>query len=161
TEFRQSLELHPTRGAVKNAALCLRKLHRFDEALDFYERLLREFPTLPERERAFAEREVNELRALVGVIQIRANENGATVVIDNRERGTTPLATPLRVSAGSRYLRVYKEGFASFEKRVEVAGGKTSTIDVRLIPPRESGRLNVTEHEGKVVSVIVDNVVVG
>src|SRR5262245_24960106 len=46
-EFQRSRELHAGRPATKNAAQCLRKLHRFDEAMEAFETLLRDFPALP------------------------------------------------------------------------------------------------------------------
>src|SRR5262245_57725646 len=36
-EFLRSRELAPTRGNTKNAAICLRKVGRFDDALDLFE----------------------------------------------------------------------------------------------------------------------------
>src|SRR4051812_24685050 len=54
-EFLQSRTLFPTRAATKDAAVCLRKLHRFDEAVDEFESLLRDFQNTPADERAFAE----------------------------------------------------------------------------------------------------------
>ena len=83
------------------------------------------------------------------------------MVIDGRARGVLPLAAPLRVSAGSHGVRVYKEGFAAFEARIDVAGQATVAVDVHLDALMESGRLRVTEQEQKVVEVIVDNVDVG
>ncbi|MCA9619893.1 MAG: PEGA domain-containing protein, partial [Myxococcales bacterium] len=42
-EFLQSRELFPTRVATNNAGIALRKLQRYDEALDMFETLLRDF----------------------------------------------------------------------------------------------------------------------
>src|SRR6185436_14514700 len=47
-EFLESRRLYPTRSATSNAALCLSQLQRFDEALDLYEALLKDFAELPE-----------------------------------------------------------------------------------------------------------------
>src|SRR5690606_5041447 len=46
-EFVRSRELYSTRNATNNAAICLRKLNRFDEALDMYEAMLREYADMP------------------------------------------------------------------------------------------------------------------
>jgi hypothetical protein len=158
-EFLKSRELYATRAATKDAAICLRKLHRFDEALDMFETLLREFPNLPPEDRALAEQEVQALRGLVGTIVVRGSE-GATVAVDDRARGTTP--TPrIRVAAGSHTVRVYKEGFEPFETRVNVTGGSEQAVDARLTALRQSGRLRVSEQSNKVLDVVVDRVVVG
>src|SRR5207237_152698 len=52
-DFLRSRELFPTRSATKNAAVCLRKEGRLDEALDMLEELLRAFADLPPADRAF------------------------------------------------------------------------------------------------------------
>lgn len=160
-EFLRSRELYPTRANTKNAAICLRKLQRYDEALDLYEALLSGFSSLPEDDRALAERAVTELRGLVGAVELRGAEAGASIVIDGRDRGKTPTAGPLRVAAGTHVVRLYKDGFAPFEARVDVPGGRTIVVEARLGALTRSGRLKVTEETGKALEVVVDNVVVG
>ncbi|MDB4933563.1 MAG: uncharacterized protein JWP87_535 [Labilithrix sp.] len=159
-EFLESRAAFPTRSNTQNAAICLRNLNRFDEALDMFEALVKEFPTLSPTDRSAVEKEIAELLQLVGAIEIRSPESGALITIDGRERGTTP-APPLRVAAGTHVFRVYKEGFAPVEKRVEVAGKQSLVVDVKLETLAQSGRLSVTEDGGKGAEVLVDNVVVG
>lgn len=158
-EFQKSRELFPTRAATKDAGFCLRKLHRFDEALDMFEALLA-FPNLPVDDREIAEREVRGLKALVGRIELRGMEPGATVVVDSRARGTSPVP-PVRVPAGTHVVRVVKQGFVPFEANVAVAGGQSTTVDAKCEPLMQGGRLKIVEQTGKLVDVLVDNVVVG
>lgn len=159
-EFLASRSAFPTRSNTQNAAICLRNLNRFDEALDTFEALLKEFPSLSPTDRSAVDKEIAELQQLVGAIEIRTQESGALITIDGRERGATPAAS-LRVSAGTHVLRVYKDGFAPVEKRVAVAGKETASVDATLEPLAQSGRLSVTEDGGKGAEVLVDNVVVG
>ena len=160
-EFARSRAIFPTRAATKNAAICLRRLHRFDEALDMFDALLREFPNLPPADKTLVEREVSELRSRVGTIDIQLTEPGASIVIDGRDRGTTPTTGPLRVSVGSHVVRVFKKGFSPFEQRVDVSGAQNVPLDVKLTALTQSGTLKVTEKSGQSVDVVVDNVVVG
>lgn len=160
-EFLRSRELYPTRANTKNAAICLRKLHRYDEALDLYEALLAGFANLPEEDRALAERAVVELRGLVGTVDLRGVEPGASIVIDGRDRGTAPPPGPLRVAVGTHVVRIYKDGFAPFEARVDVPGGRAVVLQARLGALTRAGRLKVAEETGKALQVLVDNVVVG
>jgi hypothetical protein len=160
-EFLTSRSLFATRAATKDAAICLRKEGRFDEALDMWDALEREFPDLAPEDRAIADSEIADLKRSVGAVTLRGGEPGANVVIDGRARGVLPPAAPLRVSAGSHGVRVYKEGFAAFEARVDVAGQATVAVDVHLDALMQSGRLRVIEQEQKPVEVIVDNVDVG
>jgi len=159
-EFLASRSAFPTRSNTQNAAICLRNLNRFDEALDMFEALVKEFPNLSPTDKSAVEKEIAELQQLVGATDIRSQESGAQITIDGRERGTTP-APPLRVAAGTHVLRVYKDGFAPVEKRVAVAGKETLAVDAKLETLSQSGRLSVTEDGGKGAEVLVDNVGVG
>jgi hypothetical protein len=159
-EFLESRALHNTRAATRNAALCLRKLGRSDEALDLFESMLREFPSLTAEERATNERELVELRGLVGMLEVRVSEAGAVVLVDGRERGTTPLA-PFRVITGTRAVHVYREGFVPYRTSVEVPGGKLAAVDVELRALGVSGRLKIAEQRGAAADVVIDDVVVG
>ncbi|KYF82937.1 hypothetical protein BE20_00795 [Sorangium cellulosum] len=160
-EFTVSRRLYPTINATFNAADCLRKLQRYDEALEMFEALLREFPRLPQSEKASAQLAIDELRALVGTVEITGAKPGASIVIDGRDRGDYPPVNPIRVAAGVHMVRILKDGYAPFEMRVEVAGGRTAPVIVKHVALTESGRLKVTEQSGKAVDVVVDGDVVG
>lgn len=161
TEFLQSRKLHPNRSATSSAAVCLQKLGRHDEALDLFEILLRESPNLPADMKTAAQREVVELHARVGVIEIRGAEPGATLTIDRQSRGEYPPLGPLRVAAGYHIVRVYKEGFEPFERGLDVAGGQMTAVEARLPRLLQAGRLSVQEQGGKSLDVLVDGNVVG
>src|ERR1041384_1832263 len=94
-EFLQSRALFPTRGNTLNAAIALQRLGRFDEALELYSSLPRDFE-LDGEQRARVEHEVELLRGLTGTLSIRA-EAGVNLSIDGRERGVAPLGQPLIV----------------------------------------------------------------
>jgi hypothetical protein len=158
-EFLKSRELLPTAKNTYNAAVCLRRVNRFDEALDMYEALLRDFPNADDR--AIAERELAQLRASVGAIELRGGERGANVVIDGRERGTMPFTTPLRIGAGTHSIRVSRDGYLPFDARVDVVGQQTVTLEVRLAALTSGGRLHIAEQTGRAIEVVVDNSVVG
>lgn len=160
-EFLTSREIFPTRAATNNAATALRKLQRFDEALDLFEVVLRDFPTMSPADRRDTQRTVAELRDLVGTIEISGAEPGAAIVVSGQNRGEFPLITPLRVAAGTHLLRFFKEGYEPFETRVDVAGGQTIRVTSKLHALTASGRLQVTERTGRALEVLVDNVSVG
>jgi PEGA domain len=160
-EFLLSRELFPTRGNTQNAAVCLRQLERYDEALDMLELLLASFPSITPADRTAAEEDLRQLRMLVGALDVRVSESNAQIQIDQRARGASPLGKPVRVKAGSHGVLVYKPGFVTSVSRVEVAGSRTVAVDVRLEALRESGRLRVIEQTGRAAEVVVDGFVVG
>lgn len=158
-EFLKAREIYPTRGGTKDAAICLQKLHRFDESLDMYEALEREFPNLSADDRKLADHAIAELKTFVGTIDVRG-EADAQIAIDQRVRGTVP-SPPLRVSAGTHFVRVYKSGFSPFEMRVEVAGSQAVVVNAKISQLLQSGRLRVSESSDKSDDVVVDGSVVG
>ena len=161
-EFLRSRQLYPTWGNTLGAATSMKKLGRFDESLDLFERLLKEFFTaMPEEFKTGAQRELIELRGLVGTVEIEGAELGASIVIDGRDRGDYPTPEPLRVGAGSHIVRVSKSGFLPFEARVDVAGRQSARVPTRLLPLARSGRLHVAAEGGRALSVIIDGDVVG
>ena len=161
-EFLASRELYATWGNTLGAASALRKLARFDEALDMFEILLRDFAaSVPADVRVAAQREVIELRELVGTIEIEQAQLGAAITVDARSRGEYPAPSPLRVGAGTHIVRVSKEGFEPFEARVDVAGKQTVRVTAKLRALAASGRLRVAEQGGAALDVIVDGDRVG
>jgi hypothetical protein len=159
-EFLRSRQIFPTRGNTQNAAVCLRELGRYDEALDMLEALLREFPGSPADVRLVAT-EIERLRPRVGSIDVRVVEPGATVLVDGRVRGETPMSAPLRVKAGAHVVRLYKDGFVPFEKQFDVAGESSARVVGELTPLTRFGRLRVVERSGRALPVIVDGITVG
>jgi hypothetical protein len=161
-EFLASRELYATSGNTLGAASSLRKLARFDEALDMFEVLLRDHAAaLAADVRTAAQREIVELRGLVGTIEIEQAEIGASIAVDGRARGEYPAPSPLRVAAGSHVVRVSKEGFETFEARVDVAGNGTARVAAKLRALAASGRLQVVEQGGGALDVIVDGLRIG
>lgn len=160
-EFLRSRELFPSKGNTKNAAICLRKVGRYDEALDMFERLVKEFPDLSPTDHALADHEIRELRASVGTIEIQRAPPGATVVVDGVERGKVPLAGPLRLSAGSHIVHVMLDGFLPVDRRVDLVGKQAVVLDATLGALTQAGRVHVAEATGKVLDVVLDGAVVG
>ncbi len=160
-EFQMSRALFPSKGNTKNTAICLRKLGRFDESLDLFETLLRNFPDLSATERTLATREIEDLRASVGTLELLGAPAGASVTIDGVDRGQTPFGAPLRLAAGSHGLRVSQQGSLTFEARVDLVGRQAAVVQVRLTPLMQAGHLRVTEHGGSALDIVVDGAVAG
>jgi hypothetical protein len=160
-EFLASRELFPTRVALKNAALSLRQLKRYVEALAMYNELLTQFgASIPPEERKTIDEAIAQLKTTVGEIVVESDQAGSTVVIDGQQQGTTPLA-PVAVNAGTHSVRVAKEGYETFETQVLVAGGRRQSVSARLKALSSIGRLIVQESGAKSLDVVVDGAVVG
>ncbi|WP_434047435.1 MULTISPECIES: PEGA domain-containing protein [Sorangium] len=156
-EYLAARQLYTNWTATSAAALCLTHLGRHDEALEMFEALLRDFgDRLPAAAQAAAQHQLDGLRRMVGILEIDAAEPGASIVVDGRRRGEAPLSAPLRITSGSHWVRVFKEGFEPFEQRVEVAGDRLARVQARLRPLSRMGRLRVVEQKGRSLDVLVD-----
>lgn len=160
-EFVASRALYPTKNATFNAAVCLKKLGRWDESLAMYEAFLRDFSNLGDSDKNDAATAILELGKKVGTIDIRDSETGAILGIDGRPRGEFPSPVPVRVPIGTHTIHVYKPGFEPFDAVVEVAGGQTITVSAKLTALGASGLLQVTEARGRALDVLVDGAPVG
>jgi hypothetical protein len=160
-EFLASRKLFPTRVALKNAALSLRQLKRYVEALAMYNELLTSFgATIPPEERKTIDDAITQLKQTVGEVLVESDQPGSIVVIDGQQQGTTPLPA-VGVNAGTHTVRIAKEGYEAFEAQVLVAGGQRETVKGKLKALSTIGRLVVRESAGKTLDVVVDGAVVG
>lgn len=163
-EFLAARRVYPTWSATSSAGVCLKMLHRYDEALDMFEILLRDYEqVMPKDAKIAAQKAVVEMHRLVGAVDIVDAELNAAITIDGRHRGTYPSPNPFRVPAGTHIVRVYMEGHEPFEKSVDVAGNQMLTISARLrkLDLDLSGRLRVTEASHRELDVLIDGNMVG
>jgi hypothetical protein len=128
---------------------------------DYTEWLAKYGAKAPAAKKKTAETRLKELGEKTGSIILFANESGAAVIVDDKQVGVTPLAAPIRVSAGAHHLRVTKAGFAPFDQSPNVNAGGAATLTVTLAPGADKGKLVVKEKTGKPVRVTVDNIDMG
>lgn len=131
-EFRTSIGDYPTRTAAVNITICFRKLGRYDEEKDALDELERSFPTTKRSEIESLARARAEVADLLGTVAFSNLPAGTSITIDGRERGETPLAAPIAVSAGIRTLRATKRGFRPFERRIDVPARKDVVVSASL-----------------------------
>lgn len=161
-EFLRSFELVPTWRSSSNAAMCLKNLGRLDEALEMFERVLRDFRDfLPDGIQSVVRARIVELRGRTGTITVVDAEAGASLVVSGRRRGEYPSPSPLSVMPGSHVVRVYKSGHEPFETGVDIAPGQAVRVAAPTPRLARSGRLSVTEQTRKTLDVVVDGFIVG
>jgi hypothetical protein len=90
----------------------------------------------------------------VGTVEVKGDGlAGATLSIDDRERGTLPLAA-LRVSKGSHRIRITKAGFDPILVTVEIKPQQNNVVPIDIASSR--GRLTVKEQHGFALRVEID-----
>lgn len=145
-----------------NAAVCLDKLGRSDEALEMYEEAIAAFGReLADDDRQAIAATMATLQGKVATLDLSANVESATVSIDGRPRGKLPRQGPLRVLPGEHRVRVTRDGYATFEQVVKVEPGGRVQVDARLEPLAATGWLRVEDTLGAGAEILIDGAFVG
>lgn len=128
--FLKSRAQKPTRANTQNAALTMKRLGRYDEALELLRRMPEEFPGMTAAQREAVLAEIAQLESSTGLIEVESDALGASVVVAGRARGQVPLAEPVRVNPGQHSVRIEKDGRVVASALVQVAAGGR----VRAVP---------------------------
>jgi hypothetical protein len=132
-QLRRSFELRPAQVALFNIGLCLKSLHRYQEAIAAFEHLLRDFATVgSEERRALARTEIQNMRALFGSARITVSAPGAEVLVDGTVVGVSPLTGPIELVGGTHTIAARRDGFEPARGQVEVVAGETATVELEL-----------------------------
>jgi hypothetical protein len=162
TEFETSYKLNARPSALRNVAQCHRDLKHFAEAHKFYEQLLAAHGAqLSAKEKEAVARALGDLKLLTGTVTVAASAQDASVSVDSKSVGATPLADAIRVDVGKHAVRVSKPGFETFETEVTIVAQQALTIDVKLSKEVKTGTLTVKEKSGGSVHVWIDDADMG
>lgn len=135
-EFQEAYRLaSPDRKPIMlyNIGQTQERLGRLPEAIAALRQYLDENPDADDRPQVETRIENLQVRVDATRIALRANEDGASVLVDGAAVGTTPLAEAIRVTPGAHELRVEKEGFRAFSLRVTVPVGEEVAAEATLV----------------------------
>lgn len=143
--FSLAAQLVPSADLWFNIARSHEELSEYEEAIEHYQRYLRDRVDPPDR--ADIERHVEELRAraererearrtqpTTGTLRLTANRDGARIELDDEEAGTAPWAEPREVAPGRHRLVVLREGYIPFRSEVSVEAGVPTAAYADLTP---------------------------
>jgi hypothetical protein len=161
-EFEAAYARMPSWQVLYNIGACHRALGHPVEAVDAWERYLREGgDEVPEARREELAAALEEQRGRIGTLLVRTNVEGARVTIDGVAVATAPLEEPLRLAVGSYRVGVEAAGWEGPVRRVVIAGESREVLDVLLERvATERGSLEI-ESAVPDVEVRVDGEVVG
>ena len=89
------------------------------------------------------------IRMLIGTVSLTVNEPGATVQIDGEPAGTTPLEGPVVQNLGKHKLSIVKPGFSPVDQTVDIAGGKQTSLTIRLEARAAQSRADVVRFDDR------------
>ena len=132
-EFQRANELIPNRLVLFNIGLVYAAMDRPVEAAATLDKMLKDAgPLKPENlARAHTVKEEQEKR--IGLVEVTTNVP-ATIEVDGLEAGTTPLAAPLQVAAGTRVIGAVASGHLPARREITVAGQAHAQLALELRP---------------------------
>jgi hypothetical protein len=130
--YQKAYKLQPEPAILYNTARAEQGLGDYPAALDAIDEFVRVAPEdLKQRVPKLAEL-VADIRSHVGFVVVICPVSGASVSVDGKVVGKTPLSQPLRVAAGDVAIGVEASGYAPFHKDVAATGGKVTTVAASL-----------------------------
>jgi tetratricopeptide (TPR) repeat protein len=159
-EFQRAYEVMPNPVVLYNIGLVYAAMNRPAEAADTLDRVLGDPRGLSGDRLERARRTREEQAARIAKLELSTSVP-ATIAVDNVEVGKTPLAAPLRVAGGSHIVEAIAAGYAPARKEVTVAGGRSATLELKLVTLEgRLAHLAVRSHV-PAADVLVDGEVVG
>lgn len=132
-EFEAAHKLVPRYQVLFNIGVTEKRLFRYNDAVRSLGRYLREGgDKVPRDRRDEVEKELAEIRALVAEVTVKVPGLPATIDVDGRAVGETPLSAPLLLPSGHHVVTATREGDEPARKELDVVSGEK--VEVALEP---------------------------
>jgi len=138
-EFEEAYRLSPKNDLLFNIAQAHERAGHLDKAVEYLKRYLADASV---KDRASVSERLRNLEARLQQtgITLQANVDGATVEVDGKAVGKTPLSAPIQASPGSHELKVSREGYLPFSAFISVSAGSMVTVNAKLTPGESAGQ---------------------
>lgn len=131
--FAEAYRLSPAFVVLYNIGQVNVALGKAVEAVDAYEQYLKEgASTIAPELRRKVEGEIQQQLARIGTVLVRTSPEQAEIRLDGRVIGKTPLAQPVRVTAGPHTIEAMLADHATKVREINVAGRTATTIEITL-----------------------------
>lgn len=143
--FQVAAQLVPSADLWFNIARAHEELGEWEQAIEHYRRYLRDRVDPPDRqqveshvalleERAEAARAARLTAPTTGTLTVRVDVEGASVRLDDRDVGQSPLSDDLTLDPGPHQLAVTRDGYLPFRAAVGIEAGLRTAAYVDLQP---------------------------
>ena len=144
TSFYAAWEASKNPRVLFNVAICEKNLARYARAIETLKKELTEGKgQLAPDEEAEVKAQISGLQEFVAELTIDVNEPGADIYVDETKVGTSPLPAPVSVQVGERHIRVVKPGFAESRETIELKGGSSGRVTIKVAPSVKTSLVNV------------------
>jgi len=132
-QFERAYEVKPNYKVLYNIGQTYFQLRQYVEARDAMQRYVKEGGAQVEGERlAAVTKDLADLEKRIANVTINVNANDATVLVDGKKVGTTPLSGPVAVSEGQRSISVEAPNRGVLQRLIRVAGGESQTLNLTV-----------------------------
>ncbi|MEO8901959.1 MAG: tetratricopeptide repeat protein [Polyangiaceae bacterium] len=131
--FERAYELKPNYRVLYNIGQTYFQLRQYVEARDAMTRYLKEGGDQIDAERqAAVNKDLADLQRRLANVTIHVNVGGATVLVDGKSMGLTPLREPIVVSEGQRLVSVEAPNRGVLQRQIQVAGGDQQVLTLNF-----------------------------
>jgi hypothetical protein len=131
--FEESYRILPKPGLLYNIAMCQKALFRYVDSIAAFKKYLEAMGASVKPEMKLnVEQALADMRKLVGTIVIDGAPDGASVFVDDKPVGTTPLEETLIADPGQHSIRVERDGYKPLRTEVNVASGAGVSVRAQL-----------------------------
>jgi hypothetical protein len=131
--YDASFAIVPDPAIHYNKARALQQLGEFPEALAEMHEFEKAAPPALKAKVPLAKL-LEEIEHNIATVTIQCEVAGATVVINDKDVGTTPISTPIQVKSGDASIIVKADGYVAYTSARDLPGGETTNVEVKLVP---------------------------
>lgn len=132
--FAQAYQLKRHPAVLLNLAQSELRSGKEADAAEHFAQFLRENKDVGDTERVSAEAGLNAAKAAVLELTVSVDEDGASLLVDNVPKGTSPLPGPLYLAPGARTISAKKDERES-TAQVNAVAGQTGNLSLRVAKP--------------------------
>jgi hypothetical protein len=133
-KFTAAYKIFPSPKLWFNIGQANRDLGRPVEAVEAFDRFLRDAGDAPPETLAEARRSAAELKTKLGQINVRCPTDGAEITIDGKPVGSAPLGEMLWATPGRHQIAGQLDGFSPAIEDVVVELGQVTPVDIQPRP---------------------------
>ena len=133
-KFTAAHKIFPSPKLWFNIGQANRDLGRPVEAVEAFDRFLRDATDAPAETLTEARKSAAELKTKLGRIEITCATDGAEITVDGKQIGSTPLGEMVWTTPGRHQVAVQHAGFSPAIEDVVVAVGKAAPLNFVLRP---------------------------
>ena len=153
-EFEQAYKLRPAPFVLYNIGLTQKALFRYTDAIASLQRFLDESQNLAPEKRAEATQIITEMKALLADVTLEITPPNATISVDGRVVGQSPLGKPVAIAAGAHKLEITADGYEPQKRDLMVTAGVPIKITLALKAIPKTGKVRINSRvPGAIVSI--------